>query len=596
MMKKILRYLAILIMNLALLGGLSGCAYYQPSITVNERHIAILIVCLAAVSIAFVVLLIAFIRALKKGRTLLQQSQHYQKTAENLHVAFDEMRLSNRSKSEFIAKMSHEIRTPMNAIVGMTELVLRENELGEIKEHAITIKQAGLNLISIVNDVLDLSKIKSGKAEILPVSYMAASLFNDVVSNIRMSLLDRQVRFVVNIDCNIPGTLYGDVLKISQVLINVLSNSVKFTDRGFISFDSSYKVIDDETINLIFEISDTGRGIKQKDLAEIFNEFHQLPTNLLDGTEGVGLGLPITKSIIEAMGGQFDIRSEYGAGTAFTIIIPQKYEEGETLASVMNPESINVLLFERRQIHAVSVIRTMEDLEVRHNHVSTTEELIEKLSGDFYSHIFISQFMLRELKSVLTKYIGGTRIVVLTEFGEAVTETISGTDIANLPLPIYCLPAATVLNNAPDVFTYRQNEGMIEFTASAAKVLIVDDLEINVQVAQGLMGQYNMQLDSAEDGLQAMEMLKSKPYDIIFMDHFMPVMDGLEAVRAIRKMGEIDPFYKNIPIVAMTANAFIGMREMYLANGFNDFLPKPIIVAELNEILHRWIPDELIDH
>ena len=504
-----------------------------------------------------------------------------------LITAREQAEQSNRTKSNFLAKMSHEIRTPMNAIIGMTELALRENETGEIKEHILSVKHAGANLLSIINDILDFSKIETGKFEIIPSIYSVSSLINDVISIIRMRVIDSQIRFVVNIDSNIPASLFGDETRIRQAMLNILNNAVKYTEKGFVLLNVNGNYKDNRIIDLLIEVIDSGRGIKEDDLNNLFTDFSQFDTDRNKGIEGVGLGLAITQNIVSAMGGNIEVKSVYGEGSTFTITIPQKYHNREALAHVENSHEVAVLLYERRKVYAESILYTISNLGANHILVESDSELENKIKNQIFDFLFISFSLFKKNEEIVKKYGNEIRVVVLAEFGEA----IPNKDMNVISMPVYAISIANVLNGQRDNFSYSDNnESIAKFSAPNAKLLIVDDINTNLKVIQGLLLPYNMQVDLCKSGMEAIKLIKSKDYDMVFMDHKMPEMDGIEAVRRIREMEDDNSYYKNVPIVALTANAVSGTREMFLENGLNDFLSKPIDTVMLNAILEKWIP------
>ena len=496
---------------------------------------------------------------------------------------------ASRAKSNFLAKMSHEIRTPMNAIIGMTELALREEKLTAVHGNVLTVKQAGVNLLAIINDILDFSKIEMGKLEIIPGNYLFSSLINDVISIIRMRLTDSQVRFVVNIDSVIPNALIGDEMRIRQVLLNILSNAVKYTEQGFVSLSATGKITDENTVSLVFEVTDSGKGIRREDIEKLFDEYAQFDPEENKGIEGVGLGLAITRSIVKTMNGSISAASEYGKGSTFTVTLPQKFSEPEKLAFVEKPEEKSVLVFEHRKVYADSLSYTVENLGVACTIVSTESELYEKMSGHAFAFIFVSFTLYANNKEIISKFGANTRVVLLTEFGEA----ISDKNLSVLAMPAHCISIANILNGVLSSFTYSENhERVIRFTVPGAKVLVVDDVNTNLRVAEGLMQPYKMQLSLCKSGMEAIEAIKSERYDLVFMDHKMPGMDGIETTQRIRAMGGKEPYYKNVPIVALTANAVLGTKEMFLQNGFDDFLSKPVDIVSLNAVLEKWLPKE----
>ena len=495
---------------------------------------------------------------------------------------------ASRAKSQFLANMSHEIRTPMNAIIGMTELALREDEIGAVRGHIHMVKQASANLLSLINDILDFSKIERGKLEIIQGDYSLSSLINEVVNIIRTRAFDSQICFVVNLDSSIPNMLFGDEIRIRQVLLNLLSNAVKFTENGFVSFDVTGKIIDDSAINLLIDVKDSGIGIKQGDIEQIFGAYKQMDLEKNRNIEGTGLGLAITQSIVKMMGGDISVYSEYGKGSTFTLMLPQKISSPEALAFVENADAKSVLVYENRDIYGNSIINTMKNLGVRCASVVTDSEFYDQIATNQWSFVFVEAKLYENIERIYTKIGFWPKTVLLTDFGEAVSDS----NYIILPMPVYSLPIANVLNGASGVFYSENNESIIKFTAPAAKVLIVDDINTNLKVAEGLLMPYKMQIDLRKSGAEAIEAIQTKRYDLVFMDHKMPEMDGIEATLYIRAMGDAEPFYKNVPIVALTANAVFGMREIFMENGFNDFLSKPIDTMALHSILKKWIPKD----
>jgi signal transduction histidine kinase/CheY-like chemotaxis protein len=538
---------------------------------------------------------------------------------------------ANMAKSRFLASMSHEIRTPMNAIVGMSELILRESSLGrEAREYARGIKQAGANLLSIINDVLDFSKIEMGNLEMADSPYLLASLVNDVVNIIRMRLMEKPVRFYTNIDASLPNSLLGDETRLRQILLNLLGNAVKYTNRGFISLTITMSegpelpagvkqagfpafssqpsaqidpdkadMVSGERVYLMITVSDSGIGIKEEEQKKLFAEFTQIDVLRNKNVEGTGLGLAICWRLCAAMGGNLGVSSVYGQGSSFIAVVPQFIVSQAPFAEVQNPASKKVLLYERRDSYALSIKWSLENLKVPFTRVSDEEELREALIREKWFYVFSGYGLYPKLWLVMEQldFSGGRPGMAL------LIEHRMETDIPGvrfISIPVQTLSIANVLNDVPDARDYFESGSLalVKFSAPTARILVVDDIPTNLKVAEGLMAPYGMIVDSCISGAESIEFVKRRDYDLIFMDHMMPEMDGIEAAAAIRAW-EIEesrePDSKNsrhIPIVVLTANAMSGMREMFLSKGFDDYLAKPIEFSKLDAILTKWIKRE----
>ncbi|MDR1731595.1 MAG: response regulator [Synergistaceae bacterium] len=391
---------------------------------------------------------------------------------------------ASQAKSAFLATISHEIRTPLNAIIGLSEMELRNTLPKKTHENLEKIYNSGSNLLSIVNDILDISKIESGSFELLPARYDIAAMINDTVQLNMVRIGSKNITFELFLNETLPSFFCGDELRIKQILNNLLSNAIKYTDAGKVTFriDWEYR---SKTAWLIFEVTDTGHGIRREDMGRLFSRYTQITTQANRHIEGTGLGLSITKNLVDIMGGTISVESEYQKGSSFKVEIPQVVSDETPIG----------------------------------------EETVKKL---------------KEFHFIETRR--------------------------------------------------SRSKNLIRTYMPWGKVLIVDDVPINLDVAKGLMLPYGLTIDCAESGEEALEKIRQeKPkYDIVFMDHMMPGMDGIEATRIIREM-ETD-YAKNLPVVALTANALAGNREMFLANGFNGFISKPIDIMQLDAVLRQWIP------
>jgi len=520
---------------------------------------------------------------------------------------------ASKAKSDFLARMSHEIRTPMNAITGMAELLLRGELSNEARGYARDIKQAGNNLVSLINDILDLSKIEAGKLEIVPVKYMLSSLINDTVNIIRTKLKEKPIRFFTNIDSNIPNSLFGDEVRIRQILLNLLSNAAKYTEKGYIGLTITADKQDDKRILLRIDVSDSGKGIKQEHQANLFDEFVRVDKN--HNIEGTGLGLPITKRLCAAMDGKISMESIYGKGSVFTVIIPQGIESKEPFAEVEEPEKKKVLVYESRINYAKSMCWSLENLTVPHAVVTNQDDFAAALYREEWFYVFSGYGLYEKIKPLMEQnnsvFYGGKKphLALMIEWGTEVFVS----NARFVSIPVQSLSIANTLNGKADHQNYYEDSdssGVIRHTFPNARLLIVDDIATNLKVAEGLMAPYNAKIDTCLSGAEAIELVKQNKYDIIFMDHMMPEMDGIEATAIIRAWekerqennsanfteGETRSDNSNFPaqitIIALTANAVVGMKEMFIKNGFNDFISKPIDVSKLDEILDHWIPKE----
>lgn len=401
------------------------------------------------------------------------------KTVKELEKAIKEADRANKAKSTFLANMSHEIRTPMHAIIGFSELVMKSDVSDEIRQHVKDIQLASNNLLAIINDILDISKIESGKMEIVPTSYYTSTLMKDVSLIIASQAERKGLKFIMNVDPTLPSWLYGDKIRIRGILINILNNAVKYTREGSITFNVKVTLRTDTKVRILFEVIDTGVGIREEDQKNIFKSFEQLDRQVHYGVEGSGLGLAIANGYVKLMGGFIKLDSKYGEGSKFSVTIEQK---------IMDEKPID-----KAFVHQ---------------------------EGSF------------------------------------------------------------------------KGEEIEEFTVKTTPILVVDDNKVNLRVAQGLLKSYGFQVDVADGGKQAIEMCLKKEYPIVFMDQMMPEVDGIMAMKEIRKQS---PYYSPDgvgKIIVLTADAIGGVKERLTAEGFDDYLGKPINVKQLERVLLKIIPEE----
>ncbi len=516
----------------------------------------------------------------------------------NLKASVEEARKAEHSKSDFLANMSHEIRTPMNAIVGMCELILREDISEEVRENCFNIQNSGRSLLAIINDILDFSKIESGKAELIEDEFNIGSTINDVINMAMTRKGEKKLEIIARIDPNIPKGLIGDEVRIKQVMINLMTNAVKFTNSGCVILRVSH-TMHEYGINLNVSVKDTGIGISPENLEKLFTSFQQVDTKKNRAVEGTGLGLAISKQLITKMGGFINVSSTYGKGSEFKFVIPLKVSDEEAFIHIKDHSKINVAIYiNPDKYNHPRIIRAYRNLinelgdkfNIGCELYSSFEELQNGLKENNYSHCIVSKEEYLECREEIDKLAKEYEVMVVQERMEAVSLPKS---IKCIYKPFYALTVAAIFNNEKiNLNLDHKSTATIGFKAPKARVLIVDDNITNLKVAEGLMKPYNMKIVTVMSGPEAIEAVKSKKYDIVFMDHMMPGMDGVEATKIIRGLeGE---YFKNIPIIALTANAVNGVKEMFLNEGFNDFIAKPIELSLLARALKQWLPKELI--
>jgi signal transduction histidine kinase/CheY-like chemotaxis protein len=531
--------------------------------------------------------------ALKQSKTNLEDK--VRERTEELEAQTRIAKRASLAKSDFLASMSHEIRTPMNAIMGMIELILRKDISADVYADAQGIKHAGINLLAIINDILDFSKIESGKMELAAAEYRLDSLINDCISIIRVRLTEKPLLFIVDVDSTLPNKLRGDEIRIRQILINLLSNAVKFTQNGYIALkvSASFPVErgsnrEGGSVILNFAIEDTGVGIKTEDIDKLFSDFTRFDSHRNRGIEGTGLGLAISRQLSRLMGGDITVKSVYGEGSTFTAILPQQIVNPTPIAIVDSPAEKFSLVFETRQALANSFAYSLQNLGIPVQVVTEEKaffrELEKPLTGRMYPYVFVPGAFTEKTADFIKKRKISTSLVMVLDLGDPVPPG----NQRSLSLPAFTVSLANIFNGPPEEL--RREKSHTKFVAPDARILVVDDNRTNLVVVKGLLSPYRMNITLCSSGREAVSLAQQNRYDIIFMDHMMPGMDGVEATAAIRAL-EGD-WFRDVPIIALTANAVAGMREEYLSKGFSDFVSKPIEIPKLEEVMDRWIPQE----
>lgn len=499
-------------------------------------------------------------------------------------------------KADFLANMSHEIRTPMNAVVGMAEMALRENLTPAAKEYITQIKSSGSALLNIINDILDFSKIDSGKMDIQPVEYEPLSLFNDVANIVMTRLKDKDVELVLSLNHTLPRMIYGDNVRIRQILINLADNAVKYTRQGHVDIILDYDKIDEENICMKVAVKDTGIGIKQNDLEKIFQSFQQVDSKRNRNIEGTGLGLTITQRLLSLMNGSIHVSSVYEEGSVFSFELPQKVLDWEPSFIIKNASSDVAIGYFGNKYFEEQFFKDVTGMGVDSVKVSSADEVKDllrdncnKLQGK-RPYLFIEEENYDEQIERIISSNKAVTCVMLTDFYSNKKSELSNLSIIRKPLS--SIQIALALNDE-EMHLYDESKMFeFDFIAPSADVLLVDDNAVNLTVAEGLLEPLQMRIVTATSGKKALELIEEKHFDIIFMDHMMPELDGVETTRIIRRL---HPEYSDVPIIALTANVVDGAREMFLSEGMNDFVAKPIEVKIIVSKIKKWLPAEKIE-
>lgn len=503
----------------------------------------------------------------------------------------EEAELACQAKADFLANMSHEIRTPMNVINGMTELVMQKELNDEEKEYIYGIHTAGENLLAIINDILDFSKIESGGLELSEEPYETMSFFYDISSIAKIRLGEKKVELLVDIDPKLPVKLIGDVLRLKQVTLNLLSNAIKYTEQGQIVLRADFKKTP-EGIDLTISVKDSGIGIRNEDMEKLFRAFGQLDAKRSRAVEGTGLGLAISKEIVSLMGGSLQFESTFGEGSDFHFTIPQKIADEKPCAAVKDKEKIYLGIYAENKDTLDAVVQTAEQLELVYKEIRDKDSILRTVHEEGINHLFLDCTLGSSFKEFLKLLPKGTAVLISEDVDQNHYEA---SNVFVVKKPIYSMVLASALNHKEperEVYEKEIHRNRTRFRAPEAVVLIVDDNAVNLKVAKGLLNSYEMQLDTAKSGQEAIDKVTGKEYDLVLMDHMMPGMDGIEATQKIRQMPE--EHYRTLPIIALSANAVHGAQEMFLEAGMNDFVAKPIEMRILAEKLLKWLPDEKI--
>lgn len=518
--------------------------------------------------------------------------------SKKLLETIEELKSVESNKDDFLTNVNHEIRTPLNTICGISELLMQEELPEKVRSNVQDIQMAGRNLTTIVSDILDFSELQSGEIELEEETYNITSTINDIINMAVARKSDKKIELIVDCDANIPSVLLGDEKKLRRIVMNLVDNAIKFTEEGCVTIAIGCRR-ESYGINLTITIRDTGIGMDEVMMEKMFASFSQADASRRRQEGGIGLGLAISHALVHAMGGAITVRSKLGQGSAVKIVVPQKIVEDTPIASLYEREKLNVAVYidmeqfgmmAIRDEYSNNIMHMVEQLKGRCHVCRNFAELQRRETKEKFSHIFVSIEEYRRDMEYFDALSKRTKLIVVLEQKEE--QDITNPYVMKVYKPFYILTIVAVLNGL-------HNEGIgikpirsERFVTKDVHVLVVDDSRMNIRVVEGMLANYNIETTIALSGREALEKITTGNYDFVFMDHMMPEMDGVETLHNIRQ--KVGTYYQKVPIVALTANAVAGTREMLLAEGFNDFLEKPIERTLFERVLKRNIVSEKI--
>ena len=501
---------------------------------------------------------------------------------------------NDRDMEDFLSNISHELRTPINVISGMTSLMQKTGRSQEIA----SIQEAGVRLAHQIEDIQDYTEIMRGEIVLDEENYMCSSLINDVVTSYNTVYPKSNLEFIVDFDPEIPSILYGDFKKLHKIFRHIIDNSIKFTNEGGV-YIKVFTAPKDYGVNLIIEVTDTGIGMSREDMFKVSKGLYQANKKRTRSTGGIGIGLPIVYGIVHKMGGFVMINSDKGRGTKVRVTIPQSVIDPSPCLSISGESKDAYVLYFRLERFKVPEVRDFlrsmavnlaTGLKRKLYNASDKNELEQVLDDDHITYIFTAEAEYEADKDALDALAAnGYKVVVAASEG---FKASPGSKVIPVPRPLYALPVAKVINGTGEDDGTGDDGRKVHF--AGLRVLVVDDEPMNIMVADGIFRNYGMLVDSAESGKESIDKFEKYDYDVIFMDHMMPEMDGVDAMKIIRRIAART--HRTPVMIALTANALSGSKEMFIREGFDGFIAKPIDLVDFEHVMKRLLPKGMISY
>ena len=525
-------------------------------------------------------------------KVVMQRRRQERKNNDSRIAGLEE---TNRRTEDFLTNVSHELRTPINAVTGISAVMLKREEDAEKRKEIASIQEAGQRLFSQIEDILDYTEIDTGKMKVSKEPYVLLSLLNDVITGSQMLTEENAPEVIFDVDAKIPSALVGDARKIKKILRHLIDNAVRFTKKGGV-YVRVYTLTKPYGVNLCMEVSDTGIGIEKEDLEKITEKFFKSDGGKNRRTGGLGLGLPIVYGMVTVMEGFMQVDSNLNDGTTVTVSIPQAVADAAPGMVLENRTSLSLACYVRLEKYEIPKVREyynemishlVTGLDVPLHQVSDLEELKKLVSVYRLTHLFVGREEYEESRQFLDSLDQDVEIIVVADERFALPDNGR---VKLLNKPFYSFMIASVLNAEASGDTEILKEKRM--LCPGVKVLVVDDEPMNRRVAEEIFKGYQMQVQTAESGRMAIDLCEREDFDLVFLDHMMPEMDGIETLKRLRKIHTDSG--RGLTVIAFTANAVSGAREMFLKEGFDEFVSKPIEYSEMEHVLRKVLPKSAI--